>query len=46
MDNKVQGIKTAIKSIEKNRDFAYIKSKLNKTYEFVRKSQKKKRQSL
>lgn len=45
MYNKVQGMKTAIKSIEKNRDFAYIENKLNEIHDFIRKSQKKKRQS-
>lgn len=46
MYNKVQGIKTTIKSIEKNRDFVYIESKLNEIREFIIKLQKKKRQSL
>lgn len=38
MYNKVQGIKIAIKSIEKNRDFAHIENKLTEIREFIRKS--------
>ena len=45
MCNKVQGMKTAIKSIEKNREFPYIDNKLKEIREFT-KRKRKKRQSL